>query len=292
MVTKAEMSAWLALFARKSPEANVIFLGGEPTMHPDLALGVKTARELGYSSITIDTNGYLFHDILDRISPGDADYISFSLDGATEAMNDGIRGLGSYRTCVAGIRKAVEKGFNTSLIYTVSGENLDELSMMPPLLKDLGIREFFIQVIGIRGNSAKGKGAPGQVTRDLWQSVVPEVASEVADSGINVTYPKVFLNGGECFECAGLVANNYFIFPNGRVYRCPLCEDYPVHAHEIRDNALVDMPKLNEMDFFALTIPEGCVMNKLIQPDNLSYDAQGKPRYKIACCLLKERLEP
>jgi hypothetical protein len=31
-------------------------------------------------------------------------------------------------------------------------------------------------------------------------------------------------------------------------------------------------------------------MNKLIQPGNLAYDAAGRPRYRVACCLLKEEL--
>lgn len=291
-VTTREMEEWLALFARRSPEANVIFLGGEPTLHPDLAFGIKKARELGYASITIDTNGYLFCDILDAIGPDDVDFISFSLDGATPGTNDPIRGLGSYETCVKGIRDAVSKGFNTSLIYTVSGDNIGELDQMPPLLKQLGIREFFIQVIGIRGNSAQRPDDSLQVTRELWQKMVPKVAERVADDGINVTYPKVFLDSCDAFECAGLVANNYFIFPNGRVYRCPLCEDFPLHTHEIKDGQLVDSPKLNESDFFRLDIPEGCVMNKLVQPDNLSYTREGKPEYRIACCLLKERIEP
>ncbi|MBU1172797.1 MAG: radical SAM protein [Proteobacteria bacterium] len=291
-VSRDEMESWLSLFAEKSPESNVIFLGGEPTMHPDLPFGIKKARELGYTSITVDTNGYLFHDFLSQVSPLDVDFISFSLDGATKGVNDSIRGTGSYEVCLAGIRKAVSMGFSTSLIYTVSGENLTELDQMPPLLVDLGIKEFFIQVIGIRGNSAEKGGAHLQVTRDLWQKVVPRVAEHVAGLGIPVTFPKVFLDETDCFECAGLVANNYFIFPNGRVYRCPLCEDYPLHAHEIKDNKLFDRPKIHEMDLFQLAIPEGCVMNKLIQPDNLSYGPGGIPRYRIACCLLKERVEP
>ena len=41
---------------------------------------------------------------------------------------------------------------------------------------------------------------------------------------------------------------------------------------------------------FSLNIEEGCVMNKLIQPQNLSYSQNGKPDYKIACCLLKEEI--
>ena len=107
-----------------------------------------------------------------------------------------------------------------------------------------------------------------------------------------MTYPKVFLNLNEKFECAGLVADNYFIFPNGRVYRCPLCEDFPIHSLAFKENQLVPSAKLNESDFFQLNIPEGCVMNKLIQPYNLSYREDGVPEYKIACCLLKEEVKP
>jgi hypothetical protein len=105
-----------------------------------------------------------------------------------------------------------------------------------------------------------------------------------------VSFPKVYLDPEEKFECAGLVARNYFIFPNGRVYRCPLCEDLPIHSLEFIDNQPLKTPKLNESDLFALNIPEGCVMNKLIQPDNLSYTVGGVPEYKVACCLLKEEI--
>ena len=35
----------------------------------------------------------------------------------------------------------------------------------------------------------------------------------IAELGIKVTYPKVFLGPDEKFECAGVVAENYFIFP-------------------------------------------------------------------------------
>jgi len=121
-------------------------------------------------------------------------------------------------------------------------------------------------------------------------NIIPDIARRIAQTGITVTYPKVYLNINETFECAGLVAKNYFIFPNGRVYRCPLCEDYPLHSMSIRDNLLFDMPGINEKNLFQLNIREGCVMNKLIQPDNLSYLPDGIPEYKIACCMLKEEL--
>jgi MoaA/NifB/PqqE/SkfB family radical SAM enzyme len=284
------INTWLRAFASKNKKANVIFLGGEPTLHPDLPEAVFKAKSLGYSSITIDTNGYLFHDILSKVSPDVIDYFSFSLDGATRKTNDMIRGKGSFDTCIQGIKNAVQQGFGTSLIYTVSTINIHELDKIAPLLKELKIERFFLQVIGIRGKSAESRQDKLQVSREDWLNIIPQTAQQIARLGIIVTYPKVFLNLEEPFECAGLVADNYFIFPNGRVYRCPLCEDYPLHSLIFKDNILANTPRLNESDLFSLNIPEGCVMNKLFQPDNLSYNPNGTPKYKIACCMLKEEI--
>ena len=290
------IQAWLEAFSENSHTKNLIFLGGEPTLHPELPAAIRLARKMGFGSITVDTNGYLFHDILEKVNPGEVDTFSFSLDGATRETNDRIRGKGSFETCVAGIGQAVSKGFNTSLIYTVSGANIDELPEMVPLLRDLGVGRFFIQIIGLRGRSASQQSEPSpesllQVARSQWLGTVPRIARIIAETGIPVSYPKVFLNLDEKFECAGLVTDNYFIFPNGRVYRCPLCEDFPIHSLVFEENQLVPSAKLNESDFFQLNIPEGCVMNKLIQPHNLSYREDGAPEYKIACCLLKEEVK-
>ena len=285
------IKAWLDVFFDGDAAPNLIFLGGEPTLHPDLAAAVKYARSRGFSSITIDTNGFLFHDILDKVIPDEVDFFSFSLDGATRKTNDAIRGQGSYDACTTGLRKTVSAGFATSLIYTVSRANIAELESMPLLLSDLGVERFFIQVIGLRGKASRsGKKGTLQVSRSEWLQTIPPLAQKVAARGITVSYPKVYLEPEETFECAGRVAQNYFIFPNGRVYQCPLCEDLPIHSLELKDNQLISTAKLNESDLFELNIPEGCVMNKLIQPDNISYTVGGVPEYKIGCCLLKEEI--
>jgi Fe-coproporphyrin III synthase len=290
ILTPDIIAKWLHAFAAPDNHPNLILLGGEPTLHPYLDLAVKSARNLGYASVTIDTNGYLFHDILDKVSPAEVDYFSFSLDGSTKEVNDAIRGSGCYDACTAGIRKAVRRGFAASLIYTVSTDNIHELAQMPLLLKDLGVSRFFVQVIGLRGHSAGVSSVDLQVDRHTWKTLIPEVAKQAADLGITATYPKVFLDLDEPFECAGLVANNYFIFPNGRVYRCPLCEDYPLHCLEFDHDHLKPTGKINESDLFQLQIPEGCVMNKLLQPGNLIYKDDGSPEYRIACCMLKKEI--
>ncbi len=294
-LSRDQLESWIRLFADKSKKSNVVFLGGEPTLHPDLPFAIEIARQCGYT-ITVDSNGYLFHDFLDRVRPEMVDYLSFSLDGPTPSVNDPIRGSGVFDVCTANLRKAVARGFNTSLIYTVSRRNIEFLEGMVPLLEELGVRRFFIQVIGLRGNSAKlcpdgQRQETLQVTPQQWLAVVPEVARRVAERGISVIYPKVFLDPDERFECAGNVAENFFVFPNGRVYQCPLCEDYPLHAYEIVEDKLVSRPGLTEARLFSLDIAEGCVINKLLQPDSIVYKADGKPLHRISCCLLKQRID-
>jgi len=294
-LTLGTIDSWLTIFADLHPSPNVIFLGGEPTLHPDLSMAVKRSRELGYGSVTVDTNGYLFNDILNRVTPDEVDYFSFSLDGPSPEVNDPLRGAGSYANCTKGIQEAKRQGFSASLIYTVSRANIDHLHRMPPLLAELGVDRFFVQVIGIRGKWAEDDNQRedlGQVDRETWIKTIPRVAENAAQHGIIATFPKVFLTPDETFECAGLVADNYFIFPNGRVYRCPLCEDYPLHSLEIRKDNLVETPKVNEADLFPLSIPEGCVMNRIVQPHTIESTTDGKPAYKIACCLLKEEISP
>jgi Fe-coproporphyrin III synthase len=152
-VSREDMEKWLEIFADGQKKTNLIFLGGEPTLHPDLAHGIARAKELGFS-VTVDTNGYLYHDILEKTSPELLDYLSFSLDGPDSAVNDPIRGDGVFEVCTRNLRKAVQLGFNVSVIYTVSSRNIDHLARMAPLLVDMGVKRFFIQVIGLRGRSA------------------------------------------------------------------------------------------------------------------------------------------
>ncbi len=289
-LTKEQLEQWMVLFADPNKKSNMIFLGGEPTLHPDLPFAIKKAKELGYF-VTVDSNGYLFNDLLAKTTPNFLDYLSFSLDGPDAETNDPIRGDGVFDTCVANIQRAVSAGFNVSVIYTVSKKNLNALDRMVPLLLKLKVAKFFIQVIGLRGKSAKGDSEEvTQVTRQQWLDTVPEVASQAAEKGIHVTYPKVFLLPDEKFECAGAVAENFFIFPNGRVYQCPLCEDHPINAYAIQNNQLVKNEGLREDSFFRLNIAEGCVMNKLLQPDTIEYDEKGLPLYRISCCLLKQEI--
>lgn len=293
ILSRSAMEEWLTLFADPAKKSNVIFLGGEPTLHPDLVHGVRYARGLGYRGITIDTNGFLHHDLLRHLRPEEA-VLSFSLDGPDPAVNDPIRGEGVFAMATANLQKAVAMGFDVSLIFTASRLNIEHLARMPALLERLQCRRFFIQVIGLRGKSAGETANPDdgalQLSPDQWLKIVPRVAAEAAARGIRVIYPKVYLEPEEPFQCAGRLGENFFIFPNGRVYLCPLCEDFPLNALRLEAGRLLENRGITERKLFTLDIPEGCVMNKLLQPGNIDYNPDGTPSHRISCCLLKQEM--
>ncbi len=106
MLGRERLAAWIKLFADEQKKSNIIFLGGEPTMHPDLPYAIEVARSCGYTT-TVDSNGFLFHDFLDRVAPEHLDFLSFSLDGPDPAVNDPIRGAGVFAVCTANLRLAV-----------------------------------------------------------------------------------------------------------------------------------------------------------------------------------------
>ena len=284
-VDRATLLAWIKLCFHPAKTNNIVFLGGEPTLHKHLAEAITYAKDLGYESITVDTNGSCHHDILDNVQPGQVVF-NFSLDGPTAPINDAQRGQGSFEVCLSHLKQAIAKGFDTSVIYTVSQRNIDHLDRMPTLLADLKVPRFFIQVIGLRGKASR-QDNPLQLSPEQWLMKVPVVAKAAARLGITTFYPKVYLDPDEPFACAGNVAENFFIFPNGRVYCCPLCEDLPLHSFAIEGHQLIERPALTEQQLFGLSIPEGCVMNKLLQSDNIDYDDTGSPQHRISCCLLK-----
>lgn len=92
------------------------FTGGEPFLHPEIVDILKDA--LDYGPATVLSNGTLITQelahILARISRVSRYRLEFriSLESSREEENDQIRGKGSFKKAVSGIRSLVNAGFN------------------------------------------------------------------------------------------------------------------------------------------------------------------------------------
>ena len=132
------IQVWLEPFSENSNTKNLIFLGGEPTLHPDLPAAIRHARKLGFGSITVDTNGYLFYDILGKADPDEVDTFSFSLDGATRESHDRFRKVdGAYEGALNAMKIARKVGLDFQVNTTITKTNLDQI----PKIQELAVEQ-------------------------------------------------------------------------------------------------------------------------------------------------------
>src|SRR6187397_1137525 len=93
--------------------------GGEPTVRPDFwhLVDYATAHHVG---VKFSTNGVMLTpQVARRLAASDYVDVQISLDGATAAVNDAVRGRGSYDTAVramANLREAGFRGFKLSVV--------------------------------------------------------------------------------------------------------------------------------------------------------------------------------
>lgn len=116
------------------------FTGGEPTLHPEFLALVDAAVDQGFTWHMV-SNGRRFAALTEELGPrrlGALTALNLSLDGATEAVHDGIRGEGSYRTVMAAASACVARDIKFVLNTTLHARNVHELEALGLLASQLG----------------------------------------------------------------------------------------------------------------------------------------------------------
>lgn len=118
--------------------SSVSFSGGEPLLRPDLCELAGGARARGHF-VTLFTNGTLIRDGMASRLAAACDCIQLSLDGATPAVHDAIRGPGSFAATVRAIELLAGLGVRLRIALTVMPENAADLAAnLVSLLQTLG----------------------------------------------------------------------------------------------------------------------------------------------------------
>lgn len=124
------------------------FMGGEPSIRPDFIELAAYARELGYKSIGLTTNGRMFSypEFMDRAVAAGLTDVLFTLHGHKAVLHDGItRTPGSFVQCVGGIKSALaHKGLNVVVNTVISRVNYKKLNKIGLFVKDLGVGEWHL----------------------------------------------------------------------------------------------------------------------------------------------------
>ena len=139
------------------------FTGGEPFVREDLIDLIRHVVDDKASDLVIMTNATLLTGPrLEALKAFDRARLKFqvSLDGATAAVNDAIRGAGVFAKASEGLKALSALGFETSLTAVVTRENLKDLEGLPELAAKLGAKSVHLMWAHKRGRIVEGKSDP------------------------------------------------------------------------------------------------------------------------------------
>lgn len=137
----------------KSAGCNSIqFIGGEPTVHPDLPHLIKYACQNGISNIQVYTNGVSISNELMSVFVANNVNLAFSVYSHDPQLHDAVtKTSGSYKRTEKSIKKAIDSGLNVAVgIITVDlGDNL-EIEKTISYVESLGVSRDEIGVDRVR----------------------------------------------------------------------------------------------------------------------------------------------
>jgi len=196
--------------------------GGEPTVRPDFweLVDYATAHHVG---VKFSTNGIkITPEVARRLAGSDYVDVQISLDGATEEVNDAVRGRGSYRTAIAAMEHLAAAGFaGFKISVVVTRQNAGQLDAFQAIADRYGAQ---LRLTRLRPS---GRGA------DVWDELHPTAGQQRALYDWLLVNGERVLTGDSFFHLAGygesLPGLNLcgagrvvcLVDPVGDVYACP-----------------------------------------------------------------------
>lgn len=151
-----ELQRW-----RSEGHESVGFLGGEPTTYPKIAESIAYAKKLGYTRITVATNGMMFRRMafVEQLLEAGLTRVTISMHGHTAALEDKQSGVpGGFAKKVRGIQNlkarmatgALRDGLSINIV--LNGWNYRQLPKM--------LRFFFeeLELSDVRANFIRPEG--------------------------------------------------------------------------------------------------------------------------------------
>lgn len=178
--------------------SRISFTGGEPLLRTDLIEILTYARSV-FSFVQLQTNGSLLtEEVVSQIAPL-VDVVRIGLDGSTSAINDPVRGTGSFEMILAGIKLARKHNIKTIVSTTILKTNIDDIVNIKKLCERYGADFVMTDYLHM------GRG----VNNDLgYEDYTP--------NGDNYNYEEY----GVCSERCGAFTQRITIDSDGTLYPC------------------------------------------------------------------------
>lgn len=135
------------------PKPHVIFTGGDPLERADLFDLIAYARSLGlHVSVSPSATPRLTPEVIHQFGTAGVEAMSLSIDGATAAQHDHLRGVpGCFERTLAAAQAAAEAKLLVQVNTLVSAETIDQLPAIYEMVVGLGVARwslFFLVTVG------------------------------------------------------------------------------------------------------------------------------------------------
>ncbi|MGW4488674.1 mycofactocin radical SAM maturase [Amycolatopsis sp. NPDC004368] len=223
--------------------------GGEPTVRPDFWELVDYATE-HHVGVKFSTNGIKITDeVARKLAASDYVDVQISLDGATEEVNDAVRGPGSYRTALRAMERLRDAGFKDFKVsVVVTRRNAGQLDAFKAIADRHGAQ---LRLTRLRPS---GRGA------DVWDELHPTAEQQRELYDWLVAHGDNVLTGDSFFHLAGYGEGGLpglnlcgagrvvcLVDPVGDVYACPFAIHDTFLAGNIRDAGFAPVWRESEL---------------------------------------------
>lgn len=165
------------------PDEIVAFVGGEPTLHEELPVLVRSADTRGAKRIIVQTNGRRFaYRAYARVMREASTHLvlDISLHGSTAAMHDyHTQTAGSFQQTALGIRNATAEGIHVGVTTVITRSNYRHLSEVVQLVRSLGakaVKFVLAERLGRAAQAADRVFAPIELVEPYVSRAIREAA--------------------------------------------------------------------------------------------------------------------
>lgn len=166
--------------------------GGEPTLYPELFPLLDRALALGFTPITLTSNGRRLADsaFMERLARYPLNLL-ISLHAASAQLHDQLSTQpGSFRQTVKGLMNALphfaELGVNTTLVR--ANTNAETLHALARLLQKLGVKRWNLQLYTPFGQVDGALAPDPYLVGPLWQELHARYGATMEIRGVNLPF--------------------------------------------------------------------------------------------------------
>jgi radical SAM protein with 4Fe4S-binding SPASM domain len=246
----------------------VLISGGEPLLHAQFNEINDMLPEFFVRKVLI-TNGLLLTE--DMLSGLNVQEIQVSIDGLEHA-HDSLRGRGTFRSAMTGIRRALDAGFQVSVSTMAHRENLKDFDGLEKLFKEIGIKDWTVDVPCITGR--------------LTQHPEFQIGPEAGGKYLRYGFGEGFHAGSSGFACG---THLMAVTADGKAAKCTFFSENPAGRIEegLKENwQKIEPVRLDMLSCDCTYLSEcrgGCRYRALLLGDPHGKDFYKCHSYDILC---------